>query len=74
MGDLVLHRLREALEAAQVLNDACDAMWNDQRRLELNDTAWGQKMRIKESHVKAITEAQQRLGAVIRDKAKEATE
>ena len=39
--------------AAQRLNAACDAMWNDHRRVEAH--------RIKECHMKAISEAQQAL-------------
>ena len=55
----------ELVEAVKRLNAACDAMWNDHQRLEENLGRFGQKYRIKEVHVKAITEAQQQLPAVL---------
>lgn len=57
--------VRPLVEAVEALNAACDAMWNDHERLERNPDRWGQKMRIKERHLKAITEAQQRLPAIL---------
>lgn len=47
--------------AVEALNAACDNMWNDYGRLEPNPLSMGQRYRIKESHMRAITEAQQAL-------------
>jgi len=58
-------KVRPLVDAVEALNAACDAMWNDRERLERNPDWWGQKMRIKERHVKAISEAQQRLPAIL---------
>lgn len=57
--------VRPLVDAVEALNAACDAMWNDHERLERNPDRWGQKMRIKERHVKAISEAQQRLPTIL---------
>lgn len=57
--------VKPLVDAVEALNAACDAMWNDHHRLEWNPSLFGQEMRIKEKHVKAITEAQQRLPALL---------
>lgn len=57
--------VKPVVDAVEALNAACDAMWNDHHRLEGNPSLFGQEMRIKEKHVKAITEAQQRLRAIL---------
>ena len=57
--------VKPLVDAVEALNAACDAMWNDHHRLELNPSLFGQEMRIKKKHVKAITEAQQRLPAIL---------
>ena len=57
--------VKPLVDAVEALNAACDAMWNDHHRLEGNPSLFGQEMRIKEKHVKAITEAQQRLPAIL---------
>ncbi len=49
------------VEAVKALNAACDAMWNDHARLEPNPSRFGQKYRLKEAHMRAISEAQQKL-------------
>lgn len=57
--------VKPLVDAVEALNAACDAMWNDHHRLEDNPSRFGQEMRLKEKHVKAITEAQQRLPAIL---------
>ena len=47
------------------LNAACDAMWNDHERLEVDPQRFGQTWAIKEVHMKAISEAQQGLPPVL---------
>ena len=56
-----LEAVRELVAAVKRLNDACDAMWNDHKRLEKNSGSFGQPYQIKELHIKAISEAQQAL-------------
>lgn len=53
------------MDGIERLNAACDAMWNDHGRLEENPGAFGQKYRIKEVHMRAISEAQQALPAAL---------
>ena len=53
------------VQAIERLNAACDAMWNDHDRLEKNPGSFGQKWQLKEAHMKAISEAQQALPAVL---------
>jgi hypothetical protein len=53
------------VEAVKRLNAACDAMWNDHNRLEPNPGSFGQKWQLKEVHMKAISEAQQKLPAAL---------
>ena len=54
-------KLAKAVGATEVLNAACDAMWNDHERLEENPSRFGQPYRLKENHMRAISEAQQKL-------------
>ena len=52
-------------EAVERLNAACDAMWNDGDRLEENPIVFGPLYRLKEVHMKAISEAQQALPSAL---------
>jgi len=54
-------RVQALVVAIERLNAACDAMWNDHERLEENPGRFGQKYRLKELHMRAISEAQQAL-------------
>jgi len=58
---LRLREVQELVAAVKRLNNACDAMWNDHKRLEKNSGSFGQPYQIKEMHIKAISEAQQAL-------------
>ena len=53
------------VEAVEALNAACDAMWNDHERIEKNPSRFGQPYQLKEKHIKAISEAQQKLPAAL---------
>lgn len=52
-ADLTLDAVVALVEVSERFNAACDAMWNDQRRVEGHS--------LKELHVKSISEAQQAL-------------
>lgn len=58
-------KLAKAVGATEVLNAACDAMWNDHERLEENPSRFGQPYRLKENHMRAISEAQQKLPVIL---------
>jgi hypothetical protein len=58
-------KVQALVDAIEVLNAACDAMWNDHERLEENPGRFGQPYRLKEVHMKAISEAQQKLPAAL---------
>ena len=58
-------KVQALVEAIEALNAACDAMWNDHERLEENPGRFGQPYRLKEVHMKAISEAQQKLPAAL---------
>jgi hypothetical protein len=62
--------LERLIEAVERLNAACDAMWNDHQRLEPSRGGSVQPYRIKEVHIRAISEAQQQLPAILRALAK----
>ena len=58
-------KLAKAVEAIETLNSACDAMWNDHEPLEENPERFGQDYRLKEIHMRAISEAQQKLPSIL---------
>ena len=58
-------KVQALVNAAEALNAACDAMWNDHEHLEENTGRFGQPYRLKERHMRAISEAQQKLPAAL---------
>lgn len=62
---LALPEIAAMVDAVLRLNAACDAMWNDHERLEKNPCSFGQKWQLKDTHMKAISEAQQALPPIL---------
>ena len=57
-----LPEVRALVDRIEELNAACDAMWNDQGRVvKCDNIIMGTPYAIKEKHMRAISEAQQRL-------------